>query len=314
MQQTSLGGKWDASSMGNLVKMYSGTSDSSCEDALDLADIVWPSKDFMDDLNKHDKHFAFLSTKIFNDIDLACCSRMCVYEPQRPSPTPFILSPHIKLYCRVIDELDLDTSDESREHLGWIMLTSACLSRGAQGHMRLKNTLEEGTMSYSNFELGVLFCSRLQGDPEKDRIYCCNTNHIYNEKTSNSGANHVRIIDLPVPFNVNPKSYQVDPDDATFHLNPFFHEITPGTENVGQMTLTPFGKEFVKENAKENNGFRCSQSEVKETKSFKNELIPTLTNVLKHQFKSFMIMLVGLPGSGKYFPLFHSTDGVSHLY
>ena len=59
------------------------------------------------------------------------------------------------------------------KYFAWFMMSSACLSHGAQGQEDPDCRINGSMVSYSNFELGVLFCSRLQGDIS-DRIYAWN--------------------------------------------------------------------------------------------------------------------------------------------
>ena len=129
------------------------------------------------------------------------------------------------------------------------MMTSACLSRGAQGTAIKHRGFESDAMAYSNFELGILFCSRVQGDPLRDRIYgyhphpctCCNNEGTH--KTSHSDPLfEANFISLPIPYKLRPSPYQPDDDDADFAHTPFFHEIPDGTGTIGQMTLTPLGR------------------------------------------------------------------------
>mmetsp|Transcript_15045 Transcript_15045/g.22059 ORF Transcript_15045/g.22059 Transcript_15045/m.22059 type:complete len:166 (+) Transcript_15045:462-959(+) len=157
------------------------------------------------------------------------------------------------------------------------MLTSACLSNGAQGKAVKDRCYDSDEMSYSNFELGVLFCSRIQGVTSTDRIYgwdpdycnncCCRDGKIrvsvddgsssieekveYHSSSSSSNRvtmqkkkkkKDVRFIHLPIPYNLEPPMYQEDEDDVDMWTTPYFHEIPDGTGCIGQMKLTPLGK------------------------------------------------------------------------
>ena len=139
------------------------------------------------DKQKNIGHFVFFSSDGFNQSDRACLSQMSLYEPCEPSPLPIALSPHIKKYFRLLngktgeDDDDHNDRGEGSNYLAWMMLSSACLSRGAQGFTMKKRSdhnLEQPPTDndervYSNFELGVLFVSRLQGNPDTDVTNLC---------------------------------------------------------------------------------------------------------------------------------------------
>lgn len=142
------------------------------------------------------------------------------------------------------------------ERFAWFMLTSACLSRGAQGEAVTGNGQSygqqhsSGLMKYANFELGILFCSRLQGNPSTDRLYVCNSSLPFSEKEYNSGSKPccplttARTIPLPVPYLVRAPSYQKEEDEVDLAVTPFFNEISEGTGAIGHMLLTPLGKQL----------------------------------------------------------------------
>jgi Tyrosyl-DNA phosphodiesterase len=143
----------------------------------------------------------------------------------------------------------------------WVMMTSACLSRGAQGDTAESVTSSKGdeTVSYSNFELGVMFCSRLQHKPT-DRVYCwterrcaCKANPKERGATvtgTSRNAHHrratmadgPRMIPLPFPYRLDAAKYQQCEDELEFAETPYFHEITPSDCHVGNMRITPFGE------------------------------------------------------------------------
>jgi len=234
---------------------------------LDRMDVVWPSMEFIESLNasisqtrknnslskkKCCTTTTFLSTKSFNSIDLACISRMVQYEPCPSLPVLLqSLPPHIKTISRILGEPQNTTSqsnitnDEYHNEqkkmrkegtntvsdFAWIMLTSACLSRGAQGMPVEIGDDSNNTMTYSNFELGVLFCSRLEGNHETDKLYCslipsfksCCPNE-RNIKGEVSDHHHHpyrgRLIPLPIPYLTRPLPYQPDPEEADFCQTP----------------------------------------------------------------------------------------------
>jgi len=274
MQTTSLGGNWSYTDMNELVKYYLGENDKGLNthtDVLDQSDIIWPSSDFIQscgdtkssaDENQMEEEirpncYAFLSSTTFNTISIDCLCRLALYEHNYPS---HFLSPHIKSFGRILssDHLksfsDIDSTllRNEKDFFAWFMITSACLSKGAQGQPSPDRTLESDFITYSNFELGALFCSRLQGNGDMDRIYTWNPKleskktqvdlNTFLKKKDTEGNSPVEVIHLPIPYNVRPRPYMEDPEDTEMSFTPFFHEIDPGTECSGHMRLTPFGK------------------------------------------------------------------------
>jgi hypothetical protein len=59
----------------------------------------------------------------------------------------------------------------------------------------------------------------------------------------------VRKVHLPIPYQLRPKSYQDDPESDFMSHTPYLHEIPPGTGDVGNMKLTPFGQEQARKNS-----------------------------------------------------------------
>ncbi|KAL7455003.1 hypothetical protein ACHAWC_006594 [Mediolabrus comicus] len=302
-QPTSLGGNWTRESLEEVVEKYlqkdieEGTKD---EDLLEKTDIIWPSEDFFAlmkekrsavwELNQHTKaasiirrrmqaekkkpirerNHVFLSSDAFARLDRAVISRMALFETSHPLQMPFTSSNlHIKSIYRVLDLQNNQNSKSSectgeKELFSWFMLTSACLSKGAQGKATLRRGPEEhDEMSYSNFELGVLFVSRLQ-EYDSDRLYvydpslkgcqCGSKDKNHKARLRSSTPNNplfldsVRKVHLPVPFKTRAKSYQDDEDYDFFSSTPYFHEVTDGTK--GNMRLTPLGQKLASEQNK----------------------------------------------------------------
>ena len=111
-------------------------------------------------------------------------------------------------------------------------------------------------MSYSNFELGVLFCSRFVGDGKIDRLYVSDPGHVcgcqcgrgkrfYNRFADvRSVLESVRKVHLPIPYQLRAKPYQDDPDSDFMSHTPYMHDIPEGTGCVGNMKLTPLGQQI----------------------------------------------------------------------
>jgi len=213
--------------------------------------------------------YLFLSSSTFNKINPACLSRMVQWKPSHPSRQQPILVSHMKTVARIVGRPGTDgrrngvnkLQGSEQKMLSWILMTSACLSRGAQGE-----TMEEAAslihehklsdaVSYANFELGVLLCSRVQGKPT-DRVYCwkaprckCCAKAPQCKCCADSGSRGLasrhspgpRMIPLPLPFCLDASRYQQDEEELEFCETPYFHEVTPDTACVGNMRITPFG-------------------------------------------------------------------------
>lgn len=269
--------------------------------------IVWPTFDYLDSIRErrrklNDKNpnkavvikqetsssrgdcHVFLSSLAFGKLDRSCISRMVLFQSSRPPQLPLeTASIHIKSICRLLsfekwEKIDSENAANSTpepqphkpEYLSWFMLTSACLSRGAQGHPTPNRGFESDSISYSNFELGVLFCSRLLGDKNHDRLYifdpqldgcqCGKGKRWYKDRLRGdilrketqqqltpSFVGSVRKVHLPIPFHLRPRPYQDDPDSDLMSFTPYLHEVPDGTGHVGNMKLTPLGQRLAKE-------------------------------------------------------------------
>lgn len=189
-----------------------------------------------------------------NSILFACpmsnalyCIHTYRFEPSVPEQRQ-PLTPHIKSVARLFEgderALKLDYGvGKAENYFPWYLLTSACLSHGAQGKAKEGEGCGDNadTLSYANFELGVMFCSRLQGNRnESNRLYCwkparCTCSY----PTSDiSGAT---LIHLPVPFSCHSTPFQLHSEETRFVETPYMHEIEPGTKVVGNMKDTPLG-------------------------------------------------------------------------
>jgi hypothetical protein len=235
----------------------------------------------------------FLSSISFAKLDRSCISRLSLFTHVSNRRLPYTsASIHFKSICRLLrltnnnsadkretignnQQIDNDVVPSPKEYLSWFMLTSACLSRGAQGRPTPHSDPATDSMSYMNFELGILFCSRLMGDNVHDRIYLSDPEHTtmmigcqcgkgarwYKSRfirngggsSSSSGGggdnntntgflDSVRKVHLPVPYRLRPMPYRTDPDSDLMDYTPYMHSIPPGTECVGNMKLTPFGR------------------------------------------------------------------------
>ena len=160
---------------------------------------------------------------------------------------------------------------DTKEYISWFLLTSACLSRGAQGQPTPYRGFESDSISYANFELGVLFSTKLLGDRINDRQYVYNPvlkgcqcgagkrwykdllrGQKENERTSEPPEflQSVRKVHLPIPYRLRCIPYQQDPESDFLSHTPFMHEVLEGTGDVGNMKLTPYGQKVARDNSK----------------------------------------------------------------
>jgi hypothetical protein len=272
IQPTSIGAEWKDNGVANLVRSYLHAEVGTYREALRRLDIVWPTAHFIRNAGKRRssvdptfspkrksssvekvknsdemKGFIFLSSATFNRIDIDCLSRMVMYEPCERQQR--VVSPHFKSVVRLYEGGDYRVRKEygfpkCQELFSWFLLTSACLSKGAQGER------EGDIVAYANFELGVLFSSRHGGDRcGNNRIYCLKPEHCV--CSTNDSRAEAELIPLPVPYRLRAPSYiEKCEDSATFCETPFFHEITPETAACGNMQLTPYGKALCIQTAK----------------------------------------------------------------
>ena len=243
-------------------------ADSVSCDILDSLDIYWPSMSFfksiaeqktkrrkldetveeeIKDYAKHDPmkgFYCFHSSQNFNTNDLSVISRMIQYVPPETPQIPVVLCPHIKTVARILG--DYYENDSRFEHaFSWFMLTSACLSRGAQGRIPEMRGFEADAdlMSYSNFELGVLFCSATGGSvPGQSRLYGFRPKEC--RCLDSAPDSFGSLVHLPVPYQLRAAPYQPDEDDASMCETPFFHELSEGVGSAGHMGLTPLGRKI----------------------------------------------------------------------
>lgn len=264
IQTTSFGSKWTSRHLEELARQYMGHDDphddkKDGKSLIDKVDIIWPSMTCLEMISKMNKekspkdkdfhHFVFLRSEGFNSSDLAVCSQMRLFEDCRPSPFPIPLTPHIKTYARLLHDPSHSSNGECHR-LAWVMLSSACFSRGAQGYSLKDNKKvlkSEDKRAFSNFELGILFVSRLEGNPNTDRIYVsypapCRCSHNSSMGDGTSFFANVKEIPMPFPFRLKSKPYQLDQEDATFSETPFFEKMTRASISSGFCSLTPFGQ------------------------------------------------------------------------
>lgn len=119
--------------------------------------------------------FVFLSSESFSKLERTVIGRMSLFQmskKMRENLMPYTsIALHIKSVCRLLKFSSKETcekmksvvDEDERDYIQWFLLTSACLSKGAQGRITPRRMAGSTSMSYTNFELGVMFCSRLVG-------------------------------------------------------------------------------------------------------------------------------------------------------
>ena len=301
IQPTSFGIGWTSTYLETIINSYlhhKNAADTVDGQSLELTDIVWPSLELFDEVerqrriiwneppmegetiadrwaNKNKENgMVFLSSDTFSRLEQSVISRMAQLE-QTPNTMPYKSACcHFKSVCRLLrlnkNKVDNGTG-QSKEYLSWFMLTSSCLSRGAQGQptpmlpwAKIAGALpppkgpreECNKRTYANFELGVLFSSRITGDSLNDRLYVSDSSHVYgcqcgkggkrghsNTLTSRRIKKSVRKVHLPVPYELRPRPYQEDPKLNMMSCTPYMHSISNGcTKNMMQ---TPLGQQMM---------------------------------------------------------------------
>lgn len=191
IQPTSIGQKMDKYFMDDLLgdympERYSNPRTMS-QDSIEEENwaIIWPSEQFMTDVYKFNSNITnlepassprdlsreilFFNPKAYALMEPDTQSQFITYESHpiycnkdRGIP-PAV--PHIKSYTRIYSD-DIHKGSSCKCHdIIWTILTSACLSKGAQGEYKPYTIckdcrhLRRGFYEYRNFELGVFFHS-----------------------------------------------------------------------------------------------------------------------------------------------------------
>lgn len=268
LQPTSFGADWDPPSLTRVLQSYLPAKKVDHEEnLLSRLDIVWPTDDWIKELttkpaspqsvaalpekdeestivefSREQQGCIFLSSQSFNKIHTDCLARMVQFQPTTQKEPPLV--PHFKSVARLLHRRPPGVS----EGFAWVLLTSACLSRGAQGAETVGQKSQEKVVSFSNFELGVLFCSqRALPMSDESLIYCFQPTQCSCQRP----ATRHRLIHLPLPYQCRASRYvdapydgEDDDDEEVLHFSvtPYFHEILPGSATEKNMLLTPFGK------------------------------------------------------------------------
>jgi len=287
LQPTSFGGNWKQREMADMVRSYLSLdkkSDGYWDDEAILRrmNIVWPSRIFMENLSRDaddklsmdqveetpiageedtDENTSgsslFMSSRCFNSCEMACLSRMSRFQWSDPPQRPSFMVPHFKSVCRVIRKSGLIRSKHgfnghAKTYFSWFLMTSACLSHGAQGQRDRfsESTNQKNTIRFANFELGILFISRIEKSVKI--LYT-----FHPQQCSCQSLNvKQRIIHLPVPWSPHvdpylPTSNDDAEEDYVMKETPFLHLVEAGSRCVGNMMMTPYGIRETKKPRKE---------------------------------------------------------------
>jgi len=225
----------------------SPTSVTATDFSLGFASFAESVRDKKIETEKQSGGFLFLSSESFNSLPWECLARMVMFESSVPAQRPQVLTPHFKSYARLFNgksdyriRKDLGV-DRCEDYFSWFLLTSACLSKGAQGeHFRIgKRAADSDAVSYSNFELGVLFTSA------KDRVYCWKPSTCC--CCPKAGGKSARLVHLPSPYCFRPAPYVPEEDSEEFCETPYFHEILRDSACSTNMLCTPYGSALAKQ-------------------------------------------------------------------
>ena len=146
--------------------------------------VIWPTNAFVKETGKPACHFASAGAWQDMGMDGMLSRSFHMYE----SPSKMLA--HMKVYARVIG------GDGDHLQLGWLWLTSANLSRGAQGFID-----ERGDFAVRNWELGVLFV------PEgNSRLFAAEPSGLMSSYSSCNIENSDTF--FPVPFHLAPAPFR----------------------------------------------------------------------------------------------------------
>jgi Tyrosyl-DNA phosphodiesterase len=278
VQPTSFGGNWKQNEMADMVRSYLNLDKDvegywDDEAMLERMSILWPSRTFMENIGREagdevsmdqveripiqgkddDNNVVgaklFLSSHCFNSCEVACLSRMSRFHWSDPPQRTSFMIPHFKSVCRVVRKPSLLRSKHgfdgsAKTYFSWFLMTSACLSHGAQGQRDRFSESSKNTIRFANFELGILFTSRVKKSGKVLYAFQPQTCSCRSLDPTN------KLIHLPVPFSTQVDPYIPRSQDGVgafvMQETPFLHQVEPGTRCVGNMMLTPYGMRMAK--------------------------------------------------------------------
>lgn len=200
--------------------------------------LLWPTHDFVTELKKHCKSAGcglFLFSNSLKQMKEDVHDQFYTYDP---SVAPIFCgiteekAPHIKSYSRVMSTSKSTSSITSSSvsgsmcsctNLAWFLLTSACLSKGANGEemsasiCEICGHLNHGCHLYKNFEIGVLFHSSRQRQYRALSSSC--RFHSTDCSLKTKGRIDCNTYVLPVPYDICSETKYCS--DLEFQIKPF---------------------------------------------------------------------------------------------
>mmetsp|Transcript_20900 Transcript_20900/g.30089 ORF Transcript_20900/g.30089 Transcript_20900/m.30089 type:complete len:707 (-) Transcript_20900:169-2289(-) len=270
MQPTSIGSGTCNQYIVDLLSMYmpeTGQDKDTCsQDTCDMiplesVKLVWPSAQYITEQEKDiaaetSQQGLFFLPRYLALMEPDLHAQMHLYEG-RTCPCPRLSTshlgrvPHEKTYLRMMPDTGNNTTDNrqcSCKDVAWLLLTSACLSKGAQGEVvepracRSCGHMLEGCIEYKNFELGVLFHTRNKGT-EKRRVYRILDSHcpVHGLGTVSQKGVSSDVIILPLPYEaVRTKAYLGS--NGEFLYEPYFHDPSELPKYNGQIQINSGAK------------------------------------------------------------------------
>eukprot|EP00980_Cylindrotheca_fusiformis_P029815 scaffold23891_cov132-Cylindrotheca_fusiformis.AAC.10 len=258
LQPTSIGNDLRVRNLAHIGKSYLGCQPTEGNHSvLDRMTIVWPSLQFIASASsaglgeqqvasklsifdekkttrgeEPSSNFVFLSAAGFNSCDMDCLCRLAQFEVSNPIQRAQKVVPHFKSIARICQNRKL-CEGKGKDTFSWFLLTSACLSLGAQGRVESNGSGNTETLNYTNFELGVLFTSQ-RVDKSTGRLYCFHPH----ECCDQPGRQRSNLVHLPVPYSLEPRPY-MDETEEKMNAMPYFHQIMP-LDIGGNFMCTPY--------------------------------------------------------------------------
>jgi hypothetical protein len=200
--------------------------------------LLWPTHDFVTRLKKSCKSAGcglFLFPISLKQMKEDVHDQFYTYNPSTAPifcGVPEEKAPHIKSYSRImstsrsmLSPISSSASESmcSCTNLAWFLLTSACLSKGANGEEKSASICEicghinHGCHLYKNFEIGVLFHTSRQRQYRALSSLC----KIHSTDTSHKAKSHIdcNTCILPVPYDICSETKYCS--DLEFQMKPF---------------------------------------------------------------------------------------------
>jgi hypothetical protein len=209
--------------------------------------LIWPTDDFIKSNNDKSSPYSasaglFLQPDVLFDMKEDLHDKFYTYSPSKCSIFNGKLHrpPHMKSFCRIMHSkhpMHMDSNSQDKRHactcinIAWFLLTSACLSKGAQGEYTPAYICNEcnnsvpSSYDYKNFELGVLFHSTC--DLQYRALHSsCPVHSNSDGKDFKFTLNGINYVILPLPYDIiEGGSVKYCSDNLMFRFKPFMHDI-----------------------------------------------------------------------------------------